>query len=130
MRFVLIFILVSLLVAGCSRDAKLREQIAGKWGKFGESSEMTFDLDGSFHFRASYVSTNGILSITNATLKWASDGTWDVKDGFLICKITNSTSENTIERPSIGDISRSRITFVDAHNLCYTNQRVGMSWER
>jgi len=73
---------------------------------------MTFLTDGSFHFTNSYVSTN-------APLTWASDGTWEVRDGFLISTITNSIGSGTDEKPQVGKTSRSKINFIDEHNLSF-----------
>ena len=120
MRFRLTFILLSLLVAGCgSRDAKLREQIYGSW----DGGRIMYLPDGTWHFK-----NEGVVS--NVTLKWASDGTWDVKDGFLIIATTNSASENTTEKPLVGSVCRYKITFLDAQNLCYTNERTGFASHR
>ena len=119
MRFTLI-ILLSLLVVGCDRrDAKLRKQIYGSWN----NGIITYLPDGIWHF-------HNELVISNVTLKWASDGTWDVKDGFLITTITNSIAENTTEKPSVGSVSRSKINFVDEHNLAYGNEKDGASYHR
>ena len=113
MRIYIFIFALALLVAGCGgRDAKLRQQITGTW-PVPPSGSMTFLAAGSFHFTNSYVSTN-------ATLTWASDGTWDVRDGFLITTITNSIASGTDEKAQVGKTSRGKITFIDEHNLCYT----------
>jgi hypothetical protein len=123
MRSTLIFILLSLLATGCSsRDAKLREKIVGIW-PIPPSGSLTFLSDGSFHFRNEYVTTN-------TTLKWVSDGIWDVKDGFLNSTITNSIAENTTEKPSVGDVMHSKINFVDEHNLSYGTEKDVHSYHR
>jgi len=102
----------ALLVGGCGgRDAKLRQHVVGTW-PVPPSGSMTFLEDGTFHFTNSCVSTN-------ATLTWASDGTWEVTDGFLITTVTNNIASGTDEKPQVGKISRSKITFIDEHNLCY-----------
>jgi len=117
-----IFALV-LLVAGCGgRDAKLRQQIAGTW-PVPPSGSMTFFAGGSFHFTNSYVSTK-------ATLTWASDGAWEITDGFLITTITNSIASGTDEKPQVGKTSRSKITFIDEHNLCYGDESHGSAYHR
>jgi len=119
MRISLIFILLSLMVVGCvRRDVKMREQICGSWN----GGMITYFPDGSWHF------TNGGV-VSNITLKWESYGTWDVKDGYLIDTITNSTSENA-EKAPVGRVSQFKITFLDAHNLCGTNERGGFSYNR
>ncbi|MEJ0088257.1 MAG: hypothetical protein WDM80_00645 [Limisphaerales bacterium] len=122
MRFTLSFILLSLLIVGCGRrDAKMREQICGSWN----GGMVTYLADGSWHFHSELV-------VSNVTLKWTSDGTWDVKDGYLISITTNSTSENTTEGlpVGVGQVDRFKITFLDAHNLCYTNDRDGFAQHR
>jgi len=116
-------ILLSLLAAGCGKsDAKLRLQINGAWSVL-PSGSMVFYADGSFHFTNSYVSNNTML-------KWASDGMWDVKDGFLIMTVTNSMAVNTDEKPLPGQTSRRKINFVDEHNLACGDQEHGASYHR
>jgi len=124
MRSALIFIiLLGMLVTSCNRrDAKLREKIVGTWPT-PPSGTLTFLSDGSFHFRNEYVTTN-------ATLKWVSDGVWDVKDGFLISTITNSVAENTTEKPTVGHVMHAKINFVDEHNLSYGTEKDGHSYHR
>jgi len=120
MRFSSVCILLILLIVGCSRrDAKMREQICGSW----DGGVITYLPDGSWHF-------HNELVVSNVTLKWTSDGTWDVKDGYLISTTTNSTSENTTERSLVGRVDRFKITFLDAHNLCGTNERDGFAEHR
>jgi len=120
MKLRLIHVLLLLLVVGCGRrDANMRKQICGSWN----SGMITYLPDGSWHFK-----NEGVVS--NFTLKWTSDGIWDVKDGFLTSTTTNSTSENTTERPLVGRVERFKITFLDAHDLCGTNERSGFAYHR
>jgi hypothetical protein len=121
----LFLIFLCLAFTGCGRDAKLHNQVAGTWGKFGDSSKMTLDSDGSFHTRFSLVESNN-------TKEWAQDGTWDVKDGFLIFTVTNSTARNAPIAVSIGQIDRCKIIFIDAHNMVYrsSDDKDGFSWIR
>jgi len=112
-----------LIATGCgNRDAKLRQQIAGTWN-VAPSGSMTFLADGSFHF-------NNSLFFTNAMLTWASDGTWDVREGFLVTTINHSTAEGTDEKPAVGEISRQKINFVDEHNLACGDEKRGASYHR
>jgi hypothetical protein len=103
---------LALVAAGCdSRDAKLHRQVAGSW-PVAPSGSMTFFPNGSFHFTNSFV-------VSNATLAFSSDGTWDVRDGFLITDVTNSIASGTNEKPPVGMTHRSKIYFIDEHNLSY-----------
>jgi hypothetical protein len=114
---------LALLVAGCGgHDAKLRQQIAGTW-PVPPSGSITFLSSGCFHFTNSYVSTN-------ATMTWTSDGTWEVRDGFLITTITNSIASGTDEKAQVGQTSRSKINFIDEHNLCYGDESHGSAYHR
>ena len=114
MRIQTFIFALALVAAGCdSRDAKLHRQVAGSW-PVAPSGSMMFFPDGGFHFTNSFV-------VSNATLAFSSDGTWDVRDGFLITTITNSIASGTDEKPQVGKTSRGKITFIDAHNLCYTD---------
>jgi hypothetical protein len=114
---------LALIATGCGhRDAKLRQQITGTW-PIPPSGSIAFLADGTFHFTNSYVSTN-------TTLTWTSDGTWNVRDGFLITTVTNSMAENTDAKPRVGEISRAKINFVDEHNLAYGDEKHGASYHR
>lgn len=115
--------LLCLLLTGCNnRDAEMRAKITGNW-PVRPSGSMTFLPDGSFHFTNSFVSSNG-------TLKWSSDGTWDVKDGFLITTMTNSTAENTTEKPAAGVAHQYKINLIDDHHFSYGTESEGSSYER
>ena len=81
---------LALVAMGCSRDAKLHRQVAGTW-PVSPSGSMTFFPDGSFHFTNSFV-------VSNAILTFSSDGTWDVRDGFLITTITNSIAGGVLNK--------------------------------
>ena len=114
---------LALIGSGCdSKDSKLRQQVAGTW-QVPPSGSMTFQIDGSYHF------TNALVS-SNATMSWSGDGTWDVRDGFLITTVTNSLATNADEKPSVGVASRSKINLVDEHNLAYGDEKHGASYHR
>lgn len=114
---------LALIGAGCySRDAKLHRQVAGMW-PVPPSGSITFFKDGRFHFTNSLVSSNTLFA-------WSSDGTWDVKDGFLITTITNSTTSGTDEKRMVGTTTRSRINFIDEHNLFYGHETNGSAYHR
>jgi hypothetical protein len=123
MRVYTVILAVVLIATGCdSRDAKLHRQISGTW-PIRPSGSMTFFADGRFHFTNSFV-------YSNTTLAWASDGTWDVRHGFLITTITNSIAEGTDEKPPVGRTSRYKINFVDEHDLAYGDELHGSSYHR
>ena len=116
--------LLCLFVMGCKdRDAEMRAKIDGVW-PVQPSGSMTFYVDGSFHFTNSFSSREGTL------LKWSSDGTWDVRDGFLITTITNSVAENTKEKPAAGVTHKAKIKILDDHHLVYGSDSGGVSYER
>jgi hypothetical protein len=126
MRFIVLFILLSGLVSGCSRrDAELHKQLLGTWKIFGQPDTMTFDSDGIFHTRFSGV-------ISNTTVAWAQDGSWGVKDGFLILSITNSTASNAPVAVPVGRIDHCKIVVLDSQNLVYqgSDGKGDVSWIR
>jgi hypothetical protein len=123
MRFHTFIFMLALIATGCdSRDTKLRRQIAGTW-TVPPSGSMAFFVDGRFHFTNSFVSSNTVLA-------WSNDGTWEVRDGFLITTITNSIASGTDEKPQIGRTSQGKINFIDEHNLCYGEERHGGAYHR
>gem|GEM_PF-3940998 len=63
-------------------------------------------------------------------MTWTSDGTWEVRDGFLITTITNSIASGTDEKAQVGQTSRSKINFIDEHNLCYGDESHGSAYHR
>ena len=114
---------LALVAAGCdSRDAKLHRQIVGTW-PVPPSGSMAFLADGIFHFTNSFI-------VSNTTLAFSSDGTWFVRDGFLITTVTNSIASGTDEKPPVGATSRSKINFIDEHNLCYGDEIHGSAYHR
>jgi hypothetical protein len=127
MRFSIILILLILPVTGCNnhRDARLHMQVAGAWKEFGNSGNMTLDSRGSFHAR--FTSTS-----SNDTKEWAQDGTWDVKDGFLIFTTTNGPVRNTPFAAPVGRVARCKITFINNRNMVYLSSdgKNGFSWTR
>jgi hypothetical protein len=114
---------LALIATGCdSRDAKLHRQIAGVWS-VRPSGSMIFFADGSYHFTNSFVAWNN-------TLAFSSDGTWDVRDGFLVTTVTNSIASGTDEKPPVGMTRRDKINFVDEHDLGYGDKLHGASLHR
>jgi hypothetical protein len=110
MRFTLTLALLSLLITGCGRrDTSLQKQLNGTWAR-GDSGVMTVNSDGSFHSR-----WTGAL--TNATKEWIYDGTWEVRDRFLITTVTKSEARNTTNSEAVGSIDRFTIVRVDDTHL-------------
>jgi hypothetical protein len=86
-------------------DEKLHREITGSWTRGG--STLTFDSDGSFQA---------------GTYR----GTWDVKDGYLISVLTNTSTQN----PARVSIDRFKILHVDERQLVYGDARLTNSLER
>jgi hypothetical protein len=76
--------------------------------------QMTFDSDGSYHGKFAFGSADGPSQL-------ALDGTWEVRDGYLILTTTNSVAQNAPVKVAIGHVARDKIIFMDAHKLVYTN---------
>jgi hypothetical protein len=100
----------------------MHEQVTGTW-PVAPSGSMTFFPDGSFHFTNSF-------AVSNTMLAFCSDGTWNVRDGFLITTVTNSIAKGTDEKPQIGMTSRGKINLIDEHNLCYGDESSGIAYHR
>ena len=91
--------------AGCKTgDEQFRDRVVGTWRI--ETATVIYRHDGSFQFENSA-----------GQYKWRNSGTWLVKDGYLINKITNSWAENTSVKAPVGRVGHSKITFVDTHKL-------------
>ena len=97
---------LSLLLTACSlRNAKHEQQIVGTWtGEAVAYGKMTFSPDGGFSFVDS-ITTN------------ISGGSWLVKDGDLIVKITNAPF--VLGRSLSGPETRSKIVSIDANKFVY-----------
>lgn len=114
MRYAFIFVVISLLLTACERrDTKLREQIIGTW-THGDSGVMTLDSNGSFQSRWT-------IALTNITKEWKYDGAWNVKDGVLICVITNSSAINSTNSVPIGSMEHWKLIRADASHLVLAN---------
>jgi hypothetical protein len=123
MRFIVFLFLLALVAAGCGKsDAKLRREIVGTWF-MQPSGSMIFRLDGSYHL------TNALVS-GSVVMTWVNDGTWNIENGFLVTAVTNSIAGNTDEKPAVGTVNRSKINYIDAHNLAYGDAQNGASYRR
>jgi calcineurin-like phosphoesterase family protein len=71
---------------------------------------MTLVEDGTFHSRWTNLSAN-------PTTDWSYDGIWEVKDGFLVCVVTNANTHNTTNAESVDSVERYSIVRVDKNQL-------------
>jgi len=95
-----------MLLMGCSRrDAKLAHQVAGTWNREGIG---TWSYSPQGNFLISWQRDNG-------TNQFA--GTWQVKAGVLIMKLTNSPIRNG--HSLFGLIEKYNIVCIDKNDLIY-----------
>ena len=109
-----------LLLAGCSRDARLQEQVVGTWAR-GEAFEMTIAADGSF---------SSVL--VSPPKRVTFQGTWRIENGDLVSTLTNCIAEGITNVEAVGSIEHYRILSVDGDSLVYTleGQEVSLSRKR
>ena len=106
MRFIFTFAVLSLLLTACGRrETAIHKQLTGKWAR-GNFGEITYDSDGRFHSRWS-----------NPTEEWLYEGTWDVRNGFIITKITKSEARGSTNFESVGSVDRIKIAIIDGGHL-------------
>jgi hypothetical protein len=79
MKYVILVLLGLLLEACADRDRELRHQIAGNWSRY-DSAQLT-------------LAPNGCLrsSLKFADMDVNNEGSWRIRDGVLITKITHSS---------------------------------------
>lgn len=122
MKYIPIILVLSLLLTGCGRDAKLTKQIPGTWKHEKTATQSatvftsttTISSDGSF----TYIRVYNKRPLTNAFA-----GTWQIRDGFLFMTLTNM-SDQSPDMPA-GSILKSRIIQLDDHLLI--SERDGMT---
>jgi hypothetical protein len=106
---------LSLLLTGCSRDAKLTKEILGVWKQDGTNtggtdtftSTMTFSRDGTF----SYFRLWNERPHTNTFA-----GTWKIRVGVMFMTLTNKSGPNP-NIPAWVKPLQSRIMHLDEHQL-------------
>jgi len=101
MKFTPLFVALSLLLTGCSRqDAKFSKQIIGTWTSTsnGKSGTIVYAPDSSFSMITQTSSDTNALS-----------GIWQIKDSILIVTFKNSRLA--------GWEVRYHINHLDSHNL-------------
>ena len=106
MKFTPIILALSLLLTACNRrDAKLGHQLLGTWTGEAEAATMTFAPDGGF-----------LIVKKSDTNIYA--GTWQIRDGVLVMKITKSPSLHG--HSQAGPETRCKIVSMDSHQFVYT----------
>jgi hypothetical protein len=119
MRFALTFLVLSLLLSGCSHDAKLSKKILGTWMHEGTNTQGTATFtnttiiapDGTF----SYLRIWNERPLTNTFA-----GTWQIREGFMFMTLTNRSGPNPQVPP--GAIIKCRIIRLDDHEfVCETD---------
>jgi hypothetical protein len=89
-------------------DSPVRAKLTGTWSAVPHDAEFTMNSDGS------YVST-----FTRGGLDYEFEGTWTVKDGVLILKLTANHSVNTKHTMRVGSSESYKIAYVDSGMLVF-----------
>ena len=116
MKLTLKFLLLVLLLTGCSRDHSLHKQLTGTWKNGNPAGFMSLLADGSFV--SSFVTTNEV-----EVLRF--EGTWLVKDGTLVMTSTNISGIK--EHEPVGSIDRMKIIQVSDGRLGLVSAPSGMT---
>jgi hypothetical protein len=108
MKTILTFVLLSFLLAGCSRrDATIQRELAGTWTRhLGDDFRITnvIAADGSYQCQ--------IVGPTNGTVV-SLEGTLIAKNGVLIDTVTRNSKENA-ETPQV---IQWQVVHIDRHEL-------------
>jgi len=106
MKFTLPIFALILLLTGCSNtpsDAELRQKVQGTWMPYHDSRKTTeHKADGSFVFKFT-------LELTN---EMTAEGTWQIKDGFMVTTITNASWPDAKL-----EVNRYKIVHIDDHEM-------------
>ena len=114
-----IWFFLVLVLAACDRpakppaiseDSKLRSLLIGDWPQ-SKYTGMTFFSDGSFYSR--WLPTNDPIR-----KQWITEGTWQVKNGFLVLTTTNAIAKPTTNRV-IGSIERLKILSAESNRVAF-----------
>jgi hypothetical protein len=100
---------LTILLAACSSvpsDAQLRHKLIGTWIGPSDNLEMTMSSDGSY-----------VSKFTREGMNYDYEGTWKIKDGFLITTLTANNSTNAKHTMHIGSVESFRIVHVDDQEL-------------
>jgi hypothetical protein len=115
MKYSLTILALSLLLMGCSRDARLTKEIPGVWKQEVISSQSsdafasttTISRDATF----SYVRLWNERPITNTFA-----GTWKIRDGVMFMTLTNRSGPNPNIPAGVAPM-QSRIIHLDDHQM-------------
>jgi hypothetical protein len=113
MKTILTFVLLSFLIAGCSRrDATIQKELIGTWYRdFGHGFQITnvIAADGSYR-----VQVVGLNNITVGT----SEGSLIAKNGVLIDTLIKNSNTN-VQTPKV---VQWQIIHIDKHELIMSSQ--------
>lgn len=109
---------LSLLLVGCSRDARLRKEVTGDWAG-GSNFKMTLFRDGSFV--SEWIAPDKSLTYL---------GTWKIQDGSITTTITNYITDGYSNFKHVGSVDHFTIVRADATRLVYSNDNRIISFSR
>jgi hypothetical protein len=107
-----------LLFAGCSRDTKVRDQIAGTWVR-DDTFEVRLAADGSF-----------ISQWIQPTKSVTFQGMWRVHNGDVVTTLTNCIAQGTTNFQAVGSVDRWVIVRLDRSDLVWSNNGQTISLRR
>jgi hypothetical protein len=87
-------------------DVELRQRVVGSWIGPSDNLELTISSDGSY-----------VSKFTRKRMDYDYEGTWKIKDGFLITTLTANNSTNAKHTMHVGSVESSRIVHVDDQEL-------------
>jgi len=87
-------------------DAELRQKVVGSWIGPSDKLELTMNSDGSF-----------VSKFMRKGIGYEFEGTWMIKDGFLIDTLRANNSTNTKHTLHVGSVEKFRIIHVDDEEL-------------
>lgn len=96
------------LLAACTRETKLRNQLTGTWQK--DKFELTLSPDGSF-----------VSQWTTPPRIVTYRGTWKVERSSAIMTITNSTAQGTTNFQAVGTVDSWVVVRADQTDLIWSN---------
>jgi hypothetical protein len=96
-----------------SSDAVIRHQLPGNWVSDTQAAKGTiiFNSDGSFV-------ADGTFIISTNERQVAYEGTWQIKDSFLI----ETTTKSATEGARVGAVARNKIIRVNDQELVYLTE--------
>jgi hypothetical protein len=87
-------------------DADLRKRVVGSWIGPSDKLELTMNSDGNY-----------ISKFTRKGIGYEFEGTWMIKDGFLIYTLTTNNTTNTKHTLHVGSVEKFRIIHVNEEEL-------------